>query len=178
MDFEEKFKSGGLVFDGKLLKLHRDIIRKPDGREEIREVIRHPGAAVIVPRLRDGRFVLVRQFRYALNRETVEFPAGKLDPGEDPLFCAQRELKEETGYYADDLKLLLKMQPAPAYSDEILWIYSAEDLTAGKNSPDSDELVSVELYTMDALFALYKRGEISDGKTVAALLHCKLFLKG
>lgn len=175
MNFKETFLRGDCVFDGKLLKVYRDVIATPDGCEEIREIIRHPGAAVIVPQLDDGRFVLVRQFRYALGRETLEFPAGKLDPGEKPLICAERELEEETGYKAKNWELLLKTHPLPGYSDELHWIYRARHLIPGARNPDPDEWVRVETSSAEDLLDLMQKGDITDGKTITAFLYVTCF---
>lgn len=175
MQLTEIFKQGEKTFDGKLLKVHRDIVRMPDGREEVREVLRHPGAAVVVPHLGAGRYVLVRQFRYAIGTETVEFPAGRLDDGEDPLACARRELAEETGFRAQRWKLLFHLHPAPGYTDELLYIYLADGLTAGENHPDADELVLSEQATLDQLVIWFQEGKITDAKTAAAILFLKAF---
>lgn len=175
MNLKETFLSGDRVYDGKLLKVHRDVVAMSGGREEIREVIRHPGAAVIVPQLDDGRFVLVRQFRYALGEEILEFPAGKLDQGEDPLPCAQRELREETGYQAGEWELLLKTHPLPGYSDELHYIYHARNLIPGASHPDPDERVCVETVSAEDLFSLVEKGGITDGKTIIASLYVQCF---
>lgn len=169
----EEYLKGEKVYDGKLLKVHRDSVQLANGHQEIREVIRHPGAAVIVPCLSDGRYVLVRQFRYALGRETLEFPAGRLDPGEDPLTCAQRELREETGYEAATWNRILLLHPAPGYSDERLWIYRAENLQAGTSNLDADELVQVTSIALDEILDRISRSEITDAKTVAAAFFLK-----
>lgn len=175
MDFTEKFLRGKRVYDGKLLKVHRDVIAMPDGHEEVREVIRHTGAAVIVPHLGDGLYILVRQYRYALGCETLEFPAGRLDPGEDPLESARRELQEETGYQARRWDLLFQLHPAPGYSDERLWIYLAEDLQPGQSSPDADELLLTVKMSLDEALNKLRAGQITDAKTVAALLFLKAY---
>lgn len=176
VDLTERFLHGERVYDGKLLKVHRDTVAMPNGHEEVREVIRHCGASVIVPHLGDDRYVLVRQYRYALGRETLEFPAGRLDPGEEPLDSARRELKEETGYLATRWEELFQIHPAPGYSDERLWIYLAEDLQAGQNSPDPDELVLVVEMSLDEILRRLKKGEITDSKTVAALLYLQVLV--
>lgn len=175
MELTEKFVRGEKVYDGKLLQVHRDIVALPDGSEEVREVIRHPGAAVVVPHLGHGRLVLVRQFRYALNRETLEFPAGRLDPQEDPLDCARRELAEETGYLAGKWRHLFSLHPAPGYTDERLEIYLAEDLSTGESHPDDDERVQLIEASFDQLVDWFQQGKITDSKTCAALLYLKAF---
>jgi len=171
----EKFLRGEIVFDGKLLEVHRDIVAMPDGHEEVREVIRHSGAAVIIPSLGDDKYVLVRQYRHALGRETLEFPAGRLDPGENPADCALRELTEETGYRAGKLEFLFNVHPAPGYTDELLWIYHASELTPGESRPDPDEIVFMVEMSLDELLHRFKNGEITDSKTLNALLYLKCF---
>ncbi len=164
-----------LVFDGILLKVYRDQVAMPDGQEKIREMIKHPGAAVIVPHLGDNRFVLVRQYRYALKRETLEFPAGRIDNGEDPQECARRELTEETGYQAGKMEPLFQIHPAPGYSDELLWIFKASDLVPGFTNPDPDELVTTVEMSLDELVELFRKCEITDSKTVNAIMFLKCF---
>lgn len=175
VDLKETFLRGELVFDGNLLKVHRDVVSLVDGSERIREIIRHSGAAVIVPHLRDGRYVLVRQYRYAMGRETLEFPAGRLDPHEDPLSCARRELAEETGYAAERWERLFNMHPAPGYSDEELVIFMADDLRPGEAHADPDEPLEVIEATHKELLNLLKQGKITDSKTVAAILYLEAF---
>jgi ADP-ribose pyrophosphatase len=176
MKLTEKFLSSEFIYDGKLLKLYRDRVELSDGQQEIREVIRHPGAAVIVPLLADGQIAMIQQYRYALSSETLEFPAGRLDVGEEPSICARRELSEETGYRTGKLTHLFCTYPAPGYTDELLWIYLAEELTPGQNHPDPDEqLYVVHLPLHEALNKL-KTGEITDAKTICALLYLKTFI--
>ncbi|MCX6639488.1 MAG: NUDIX hydrolase [bacterium] len=175
MDLTEKFVRGELVFEGRLLKVHRDVVQLPDGHEEVREVMRHPGAAVVIPYLDDGRIVMVRQYRYALSSETLELPAGKLDSDEDPLVCARRELSEETGYEANHWTHLFCTYPAPGYTDELLWIYLAEDLIPGPNHPDPDEQLLVVHMPLEQALLKIKQGQITDCKTLSALLFLQVF---
>src|SRR5690606_19029682 len=114
---------GDIVYDGSLLRIHRDQVRLPDGSTSQREYIRHPGAVVILPLLEDGKVLLERQFRYPNNQVFIELPAGKIDPDEAPLDCAKRELREETGYSAREWKFLCTIHNAIAYSDEHLDIF-------------------------------------------------------
>jgi len=169
----EIFLHGQRVYDGKLLKVHRDIVRLPNGKEEVREVLRHPGAAVVVPHLGQSRFVLVRQFRYAINQEVIEFPAGRLDLDEEPLVCAQRERSEETGYIAGRWQHLFSLHPAPGYTDERLEIFLAEQLQPGLTNPDEDENLVIVEGNLDQLLQWFREGKITDAKTIAALLYLK-----
>jgi ADP-ribose pyrophosphatase len=175
LDLTEKLKTSEKIYDGKLLQVYRDVVTLAQGTEEIREVMRHPGAAVIVPHLGGDRFALVRQFRHALGRETLEFPAGRLDPGEDPQDCARRELAEETGYQAERWSKLFSLHPAPGYTDELLHLYLAQDLKAGPNHPDDDEQVLTVVATLDQLLHQFHAGTITDSKTVTAILYLQAF---
>jgi ADP-ribose pyrophosphatase len=134
-----------------------------------REYIVHPGAVLIVPVHADGRLVVERQFRYPLNRVLVEFPAGKLDPGEAPLATAERELLEETGYAAKRWTHLGRIHPVVSYSSETIELFVAEDLLHVGRQLDQGEFLDLDTMTVDAMLAALDRGEITDAKTVAAL---------
>jgi len=159
-----------VVFDGKLLHVRRDRVRLPDGGESIREYIVHPGAVLMVPVLDDGRFVVERQFRYPLARVFLEFPAGKIDPGEAPEATARREMIEETGYEAARLTPLAVLHPVISYSTETIQCYVAEGLTHVGAKLDHGEFLEIVTLTLDELLAALDRGEITDAKTVSALL--------
>lgn len=170
-ELKETKLSSESVFDGRLLHVRRDTVRLPDGRETTREWIAHPGASAVLPVLDDGRVVLVRQYRYPVGRVTLEVPAGKLDrPGEDPLACARRELKEETGYAAARFTKLLSLATTVGFSDEWIHIYAAEGLTAGAQCPDEDEFIRVVRMPFDEAVARVRDNTIIDAKTVAAIL--------
>lgn len=158
------------VFQGNFLRVSRDQVRMPDGHQSEREFIRHPGAAVVVPVLDDGRLVMERQFRYPLQRVILEFPAGKIDPGEPPLHTAVRELTEETGYSAAEWAYAGPIHNAAAYSDEVIHLYFARGLREGDSSLDHGEHLDVVLMTEDELDALAAKGELSDAKTLIGLL--------
>src|SRR5881392_1741822 len=143
MDLKESRIDGEVAFDGGFLKVSRDRVRLPDGAITDREFIRHPGAVVILPLLDDGQVLLERQFRYPLDRVFIEFPAGKIDPGEDPLACAKRELREETGYTASDWQFVCTIHNAIAYSDEHLDLFVARGLTAGPAVLDEGEFLDI-----------------------------------
>ncbi|MDR0247705.1 MAG: NUDIX hydrolase [Burkholderiales bacterium] len=156
------------VFDGVLLHARRDTVRLPNGSTTIREYVRHPGAALIVPVFDDGRLLLERQFRYPSQAVFVEFPAGKLDPGETPLATAQRELREETGYEASRWHALGKIHPLLAYSDEIIYLFAAEGLTLNESRRDADEFLELFTMTPAEVAAAIERGDITDAKTLCA----------
>jgi ADP-ribose pyrophosphatase len=161
---------GEAVFDGKLLHVRRDTVRLPDGTLATREYIVHPGAVLIVPVLPDGRLVIVRQFRYPLDRILIEFPAGKLDPGEAPLATAQRELREEAGYVAASWQRLGRVHSVVSYSTEEIEFLVAEDLTHVGAQLDAGEFLEVGTMSVEEMLAAVDHDEITDAKTVAALL--------
>lgn len=158
------------VFDGKLLHVRRDTVRLPDGRLAGREYIVHPGAVLVVPVLPDGRLVIERQFRYPLGRVFIEFPAGKLEPGEPPLATAQRELIEEAGYAAEEWTRLGVIHPLLAYSTEAIELYIATGLTHVGAKLDDGEFLEVGIMSVGEMLAAVDRGLITDAKTVTALL--------
>ena len=167
---EETRRSGARVYEGALLDVRRDTVNLPDGGTAIREYIVHPGAVLIVPVLPDGMLVVERQHRYPLNRVFVEFPAGKIDPGETPLATAQRELREEAGYAAAAWSRLGLIHPVVSYSTEAIELYVAEGLTHVGRALDDGEFLDVVAMSAGNLLAALDRGEITDAKTVAALL--------
>lgn len=155
---------------GSFLHAFRDEVRLPDGRSASREYIRHPGAVVVVAELADGRYVVERQWRYPLHRALIEFPAGKLDPGEDLLACARRELAEETGYRAREWAYAGPMHPVIAYSTEVIHIFFARGLEAGPRQLDEGEFLDVFSASLDELLAWSRDGRLTDGKTLSCLL--------
>ena len=158
------------VFDGKLLHVRRDTVRLPDGKLATREYVVHGGAVLIVPVLPDGRLVVERQYRYPLDRVFVEFPAGKLDPGEDELVTAQRELREETGYEAATWTPLGTIHTLISYTNEKIDLYLAEGLSHVGARLDDGEFLEIVTLGVDEMLAALDRGEITDAKTVTALL--------
>ncbi len=177
-DFIEETLSSEQVFDGRLLKVYADRVRLPDGKESTREIIRHPGAVVIVAVLDNGRLLFERQFRYPLRQVFLEMPAGKIDAGEHTLDTARRELREETGYKAKFWRHLGTMHPAIGYADERIEIFWAQGLSYVGAELDHDEILEVsELTVADALLAV-RDGEITDAKTITALLWAEKTLSG
>ena len=162
----EKRIDGAIAYDGDFLKVRRDTVRLPDGKTTFREYIRHPGAVVVLPLFDDGTVLLERQFRYPLDQVFIEFPAGKIDPGEDPLDCAKRELREETGYSASEWKFICTIHNAIAYSDEHLDIYLARGLKAGESKLDDGEFLETFHASVEDMLTWIREGKITDVKTV------------
>jgi len=173
---KEVFLEGEEVYSGVLLHVRRDRVRLPNGRAAVREYIRHPGAAVIVPLFEDERVLLERQYRYPQGRVMVELPAGKLDPGEPHLETAQRELREETGYVARDWRRLGVIHPAVAYTDEAIEIYLARGLEQRSAKLDDDEFLETFVLPFGEALAWVEQGRITDAKSVAGLLWVRTFL--
>ena len=160
------------IYTGRVLNLELDRVRFPNGSEGTLEMIRHPGASAVLPVVADGadpRVLLIRQYRYAAEQFLWEVPAGRLDPGETPLACAQRELLEETGYSAARVEALGAIYTTPGFTDERIHLYLARELTAGESRREPDEFIElVELRLSEALEKV-DAGEIVDGKTIATL---------
>lgn len=170
---EEKIDSAD-IYDGVLLHVKRDRVRLPNGREAVREWIKHPGAAAVVPLFDDGTIALVRQYRYPVRQITLEVPAGKLDDAnEDPLFCAQRELAEETGYTAKIFEKLAVIATTVGFSDEYIHLYAAKELTPGKQHTDPDEFINVTKVSLDEAVKMIGDGRIIDAKSIASILLLK-----
>ena len=170
------------LFKGRFLHAFRDTVRLPDGSEATREYVVHPGAVVVVPLLEgpDGqtRIVLERQYRYPIGQTMVELPAGKLDPGEDPLRCGQRELLEETGYQAREWARAGQMHLAIAYSTEVIHIYFARGLRQGERQLDPGEFLEVFTASPDELMGWCRDGRVTDAKTLSCMVWVQNVLSG
>jgi ADP-ribose pyrophosphatase len=171
----EERLDGDRVYSGRVVRLEVDRVRLPGGAHSVREVVRHRGAAVVLPVLDDGRVVLVRQYRYPVGEELLELPAGTLEDGEDPLECAARELAEETGYGAGTVTVLGRFYAAPGYTDEALVAVLATGLAPARGAaPDPDEIIETVTLRPDELLRLIEAGEIRDSKTLATVLLAQL----
>ncbi len=165
---ETKLKSD-LVYHGSFLKVLRDEVELPDGKTATREYIPHPGASMIIPLTDQGELVMVRQYRYAVQKIFIEFPAGKIDQGEEALHTAQRELEEETGFVARDFRHLTTIHPVIGYSNEKIEVFLAKGLTATQQRLDHGEFLDVfKIPFVEAMEKLHN-GEITDVKTMVGL---------
>lgn len=168
MDYIEKTSKKNYVYKGKILNLRNDDAILPDGTPCKREIVEHSGGACVLY-VKEGKVLLVRQYRYAYEESLYELPAGKLNAGEDPKIAAQRELQEETGVLAEDLRLLYVNYPSPGYTDEKIYIYQAFDGKRAQAQLDEGEFLDVEYIPLEKVVKMLQNGEIKDGKTIIAL---------
>ena len=174
----EERLSGEDIYDGIFLNMKRDQVRMPDGKQAAREYLTHPGAVAILAILDDGRVLMERQYRYPIAQACLEIPAGKLDPQEDHLACAQRELREETGYTASKWSFIRRIHPVISYSTEFIDIYLAEGLVSGKSHLDDEEFLDVFAAPLEQLLEWVERGEITDVKTTIATYWLDRYRRG
>lgn len=158
------------IYKGTLLDVRRDEVSLPNGKTSAREWIKHPGAACIIPVLPDGKIALIKQYRYPVQAEMIELPAGKLDPGEDPENCARRELEEEIGYIAGKLTFVCNIHPAIGFASEKMWIYLAEDLVKTTENTDHDEFLEIMSTDLTEAVKMVWAGKITDVKTIIGIL--------
>lgn len=168
MTLEEKTVRENVVFRGKIITVRCDDAVLPDGKPCSREIVEHPGGACALY-VREGKVLLVRQFRYAYGETTWEIPAGKLNPGEPPEQTAARELEEETGWVPAALKHLYTIYPTPGYSNEKIYIYEASGVREGHVHPDEDEFVDSAFFSVEEAARMIRAGEIRDAKTIIAI---------
>lgn len=169
MNYKEEKVGGVTVYDGKILKVNVDKVRLGDGSLSTREEVVHNGGVGVLT-VKDGKVLLVKQFRYSYGEEVIEIPAGKLELAEDPLFAGIRELEEETGIKAKSLKKLGCIYPSPGYTNEKIYIFLCEDFTVGEQKLDEGEFLSYYWQDLKLVYEQIKKGEIMDAKTVCALL--------
>ena len=177
MAFYEKTLSSEEIYNGRIIRVRRDTVEVQSGNTALREVVEHTGGVGILALDEEGCAFLVRQYRYPFERELLEVPAGKLEPGEAPLTCATRELGEETGFTAGQMIPLGELLPSPGYCKETLYVYLALDLTPGASHLDPDEFLSVERIPLPELHRMVMSGEIADAKTVIAVLKAENYLR-
>ena len=166
----EKTLSSRLLHEGRNFDFLVDEVELPNGHVTQRDIVRHPGAVAIVPLLGDGRVALIRQYRYAAGKNLLEIPAGTLEQGEPPLECAARELREETGYEAQELEPLLSCFMAPGYSDEVIHFFVARGLSVVGDDPEDDEEITLESYSLEEVRRMIVDNVIEDSKTIVGIL--------
>jgi ADP-ribose pyrophosphatase len=170
MELYEKKLTSKQIFDGKVVKLFVDTVELPDGSEAIREIVRHPGAVCVIPVTKDMDVVTVKQYRYAFEQIMLEIPAGKLEPGENPLEAVKRELEEESGVVAGKIEYLGEIFTTVAIFDEKIHLYLATELEFKDAHPDEDEFLEVETIPLSELYNMVMDGDIKDAKTQIAIL--------
>jgi ADP-ribose pyrophosphatase len=158
----------------RIFAIVEQALRLPSGRTVVRQVVQHPGAVVIIPQLADGRLLLIEQYRFAVRETLLEFPAGTLEPGEDPLPCARRELIEEAGYRAEHWCALGIIYPSPGYCDETQHLFVASGLVPDHAEGDEDEILEVKRLTVQEVERAIADGALVDAKSIAAYARAKL----
>jgi ADP-ribose pyrophosphatase len=178
MDYEEKTVSVRHIYKGNIINVDLVTVTLPDGRTATRDIVSHPGASVIIPLNEKGEIYMVRQYRKPLEAVFLEIPAGKLDPGEDPLTCAKRELMEETGLKAREIIYLASIHSTPGFSDEVLHMYAAVGLVEGKSCADTDEFISTEKHKVEDLTDMILSGKITDAKSIIGIFMAEKIIRG
>lgn len=171
------------AYSGRVISLDIDEVRFPNGSTGTLEMVRHPGASAVLPVASDPgepnpQILLLKQYRYAAGAFIYEVPAGRLDPGEDPLDCARRELLEETGYRAERFERLTGFFTTPGFTDEYIHAFVASGLSSGAPSHEADEFISVETLALSRALSMIEQGQIVDGKTIITLLFAAGFRLG
>lgn len=178
MNFVEKTISRKQIYQGNIIEVESQTVELPDGRKATRDVVLHPGASVIIPLSDEGELYMVRQYRKPIDNVSLEIPAGKLDKGEDPRSCAERELKEETGLSAENIRHMISVHSTPGFCNEILHIYLATGLKEGELCTDDDEFITSEKIPVSSLVNMVMTGEITDAKTIIGVLLADRIVNG
>jgi ADP-ribose pyrophosphatase len=174
---KEKILKSTLIYEGPIFGVRRDELIEPGGLETKREVITHPGSVVVLPVQKNGKIVMIRQYRHAARQFLWELVAGRIDGGESPKNAAARELMEETGYKARRYKLMMNIFPTPGFLEERLFVFLATDLTEGEAQPESDEKIISHSYSPKELKEMMKNGQLCDAKSISGILYYLTFLK-
>lgn len=172
MKIKKEIKTAGkMLYEGNILKLYRDEVEFPNKHKSAREVVEHSGGVSVLAENDEGKILLIKQYRYAVDEVIYEIPAGKLEPDEDIAECASRELREETGYTAEKFNKLFEFYPTPGYSTETIYIYQAENLKFVGTDLEEGEYIEVVPKTKAQLRELFEAGKIKDSKTLIAVMH-------
>jgi ADP-ribose diphosphatase len=167
-----------ILYQGKMFQLQRDTVIEPGGVQAERDIIVHPGSVVVLPIFKDGRILLIRQYRHSVGEFLWELVAGRKEPKESPMAGARRELLEETGYTAKRMRKLMRVVPTPGFVNEWMWIFAAEGLTAGAPQPEEDEKITPRIFTLKQAEKMIERGTLRDAKSICGILYYLRFLKG
>lgn len=165
------------IYKGRRIEVYRDTLLMPDGKEAVRDLIKHNGAAAMIPVDNEGNIIFVKQYRHSAGGKTLEIPAGTLEKGELPINCAIRELEEETSYKAGKMTFLIKFYSAIGFCNEVIHVYVCEELEQGSFNTDEDEFIDIERYSLKEALDMIKDGTICDSKTMTALLAYKYMIK-
>jgi len=166
-----------VLYQGKVFRLQRDTVIEPGGVEAERDIIVHPGSVVVLPIFKDGRVLLIRQYRHSIGEFLWELVAGRKEPNESPLAAARRELVEETGYKAKRLRKLMRIVPTPGFVNEWMWIFAAEGLMQGIAQPEEDERITPRIFTLKQVEKMIESGALRDAKSICGLLYYMRFQK-
>jgi ADP-ribose pyrophosphatase len=172
-----KVLSCEVLYQGKVFRLQREMVIEPGGVQAERDIIVHPGSVVVLPIFKDGRVLLIRQYRHSVGEFLWELVAGRKEPKETPLSAARRELLEETGYTAKRLRKLMRIVPTPGFVNEWMWIFAAEGLREGAAQPEEDEKITPRIFTLKQAEKMIERGTLHDAKSICALLYYARFVK-
>jgi ADP-ribose pyrophosphatase len=166
-----------VLYQGKVFQLQRDTVIEPGGVQAERDIIVHPGSVVVLPIFKDGRILLIRQYRHSVGEFLWELVAGRKEPQESPMAGARRELLEETGYTAKRMRKLMRVVPTPGFVNEWMWIFAAEGLTEGAAQPEEDEKITPRIFTVRQAEKMIERGTLRDAKSICGILYYLRFLK-
>jgi ADP-ribose pyrophosphatase len=166
-----------VLYQGKVFRLQRDTVIEPGNVQADRDIIVHPGSVVVMPIFKDGRVLLIRQYRHTVGEFLWELVAGRKEPNETPAAAARRELLEETGYTAKRLRKLMRIVPTPGFVKEWMWVFAAEGLTEGAAQPEEDERITPRIFTTKQAEKMIERGTLRDAKSICAILYYLRFIK-
>ena len=172
-----KILKSEVLYQGRVFGLRRDVVIEPGGVHVERDIVVHPGSVVVLPIFKDGRVLLIRQYRHSVGEFLWELVAGRKEPGETPLAAAGTELAEETGYMAKRYRKLMRVVPTPGFVTEWMWIFAAEGLTLGVARPEEDEEITPRIFTMSRALAMIRRGTLRDAKSICGLLYYAHFIQ-